>query len=72
MRCRYKNGDEVQLVSCGCDGCIPDTINGVLCHEQGCPFAWRDYPKVCAACGEQFYSRHGTQKYCGMEDCRPD
>ena len=37
----YRNGDPIEL-SCGCNGCSPSMINGVLCHEQGCPDAWRD------------------------------
>lgn len=40
-RTHYRNGDEIHL-SCGCNSCSPCRINGVLCHETGCPDAWRD------------------------------
>ena len=42
MRTTYRNGDEIGLRYNGCDGCSPATVNGVLCHETGCPDAWRD------------------------------
>ena len=42
MRKNYRNGDEVSLQMNGCDGCAIININGVLCHERGCPDAWRD------------------------------
>jgi len=42
MRKNYNNGDEISLKQNGCDGCSPSMINGVLCHETGCPDAWRD------------------------------
>jgi hypothetical protein len=38
----YNNGDAIALTNTGCDGCTPSVINGVLCHEAGCPEAWRD------------------------------
>ncbi len=42
MRTHYNNGDEIELKHCGCDGCNPCMINGVLCHERSCPYAWKD------------------------------
>lgn len=53
MRTNYKNGDEISL-SCGCDDCSPSVINGTLCHEMGCPSAWKDYTKECRECGCDF------------------
>jgi hypothetical protein len=29
-------------------------INGLLCHETGCPDAWRDHDKKCFDCGCDF------------------
>jgi hypothetical protein len=40
-------------------------INGVLCHESGCPDAWKDYPKECRCCGRKFYSPHRDAMFCG-------
>lgn len=44
MRTHYRNGEEIGLKHTGCDGCTPLMINGVLCHETGCPYAWKDDP----------------------------
>jgi hypothetical protein len=63
VRTCYRNGDEIRL-SCGCNDCSPARINGVLCHEQGCPSAWKDYARTCVACGTSFYSPRQDQKTC--------
>lgn len=61
----YRNGDSVGLVECGCDGCRPVMINGVLCHERGCPMRWRDYEAECIECGLEFYRTERGQIVCG-------
>ena len=66
MRTTYRNGDPISL-SCGCDGCSPSTINGVLCHETGCPEAWRDTTASCFECGCDFYRQSRFQTVCN--DC---
>ena len=58
-RTHYRNGDEITL-ACGCNDCSPSCINGVLCHETGCPSAWKDEAKTCDECGQKFYERRGT------------
>jgi hypothetical protein len=65
-RRHYRNGDEITLPG-GCDGCNPSRINGVLCHEAGCPEAWRDYPVECDECGHEFYTDEQHRSVC--EDC---
>lgn len=45
VREKYRDGTEIQLKFNGCDGCEPLMINGMLCHETGCPFAHHDYPE---------------------------
>jgi len=62
-RTHYRNGDEVGL-SCGCDGCSPSMISGVLCHEQGCPDAWRDSTVDCSECGFAFYPESRFRTVC--------
>lgn len=56
-RTRYRNGDPIRLQHCGCDGCNVGTVNGKLCHETGCPEAWRDAPKKDASqrCRTPYY-----------------
>lgn len=68
-RTHYKNGDEITL-ACGCDGCNPIAINGALCHEQGCPDAWRDKKRACFECGFDFYPTERYQTSC--HDCTID
>ncbi len=48
MRTTYRNGDPIDLKHNGCDGCDPCMINGIFCHETGCPDAWRDAEPVVA------------------------
>jgi hypothetical protein len=67
LRTRYRNGDEIHL-ACGCNSCSPSRINGVLCHEAGCPDAWRDYRKTCVFCNRPFYAP-GNRKACLCHTC---
>jgi hypothetical protein len=69
MRTRYNNGDQVRLAGCPCDGCNPSTVNGVLCHERGCPAGWRDRPIECKWCGAKFSPQYAGQACCD-ESCR--
>lgn len=47
-----------------CDGCSPSMINGIFCHEQGCPDEWRDRKIDCSECGCDFYPLTRYQKVC--------
>ena len=67
-RKNYNNGDEVGLEQNGCDGCSPSVINGVFCHEHGCPDAWRDRKIACGECGCDFYPTERYQSVC--DDCQ--
>ena len=53
-----------------CDSCEAAMINGVLCHETGCPDAWKDETRECEWCGKKFkpVERH-TGKTCCCVDC---
>ena len=66
-RATYANGDEVGLTANGCDGCSPNVIQGVFCHETGCPEAWRDQQNECFECGCLFYPGSRWQGTC--DDC---
>jgi len=37
-----------------CESCVAAMINGVYCHELGCPDAWQDYGNECQWCGSDF------------------
>ena len=67
MRTAYRNGDEIQLQQCGCDGCSPAMVNGTLCHEHGCPDSWRDSVRECFECGCDFLPETSGQSVCS--DC---
>ena len=47
-----------------CQSCEALTINGVLCHEQGCPDSWRDEVRECAWCGCDFQPEEKYQECC--------
>jgi hypothetical protein len=51
-----------------CNSCEIVYVNGVRCHEHGCPEAWRDYSRECTWCGTAFTPETRHQKYCS-EDC---
>ena len=51
-----------------CNSCESLGINGVLCHEIGCPDAWRDYVRECKWCGRQF-SPDDRDQTCCDESC---
>jgi hypothetical protein len=64
MRHQYRNGDDIDLKATGCDSCSPTIINGVLCHETGCPDAWRDCSRECKWCGAEFHPTEKYQRFC--------
>ena len=51
-----------------CNSCEVLSINGVKCHEQGCPDSWRDEVHECKWCGTEFIPDLPFQKFC-CDDC---
>ena len=47
-----------------CDSCEALMINGIYCHETGCPEAWRDKVLECRECGCEFTPEWRLQRYC--------
>lgn len=47
-----------------CQSCQVARINGVLCHEIGCPDAWKDYSRTCKWCGSTFVPEDRDQVCC--------
>jgi hypothetical protein len=43
-------------------------IQGVFCHETGCPEAWKDKPVTCSECGFDFVPEERYQTVC--TDCQ--
>jgi len=54
-----------------CDSCNVMIINGVVCHEAGCPDAWRDEERECQWCGQKFIPEDKHQRCCS-ESCEMD
>lgn len=50
-----------------CNQCESAYINGIYCHELGCPEAWRDHYKDCWQCGCEFRPENRFQTVCN--DC---
>jgi len=51
-----------------CNSCEALTINGVYCHETGCPEAWRDETRECKWCGTKFTPDSPDHTFCD-ESC---
>lgn len=66
VRESFRNGNPCGE-SNGCGQCEPLMINGVFCHEHGCPNAWRDTKIACFVCGFDFYPKERYQIVCN--DC---
>ena len=50
-----------------CDSCEVLYINGVKCHEHGCPEAWKDYNREYKWCGSEFSPDTVNQVFCDNE-----
>ena len=50
-----------------CHSCEVSYINGVRCHETGCPEAWKEKKHNCAWCGQDFTPEEKTQILCSEE-----
>lgn len=50
-----------------CNQCEVLYINGVKCHETGCPEAYKDTTKECFWCGAKFTPEHKHDRYCSVE-----
>ena len=47
-----------------CKSCTLLRICGKVCHEAGCPEAWRDVLGKCFECGCEFERESGSDAYC--------
>jgi hypothetical protein len=47
-----------------CDSCEALYVNGVRCHESGCPGAWREEVRECKWCGSDFEPEDAHQRFC--------
>jgi len=51
-----------------CESCEALVINGVLCHEHGCPDSWKDTLRECKWCGQTFIPEEPGEQFCD-ESC---
>lgn len=51
-----------------CNSCEVVSINGVNCHEAGCPESWKDYEEECKECGQEFTPTFEGEECCS-ESC---
>jgi hypothetical protein len=55
-----------------CTACQLVVINGVRCHEHGCPEAWKGKKHSCTECGCEFTPETRFQVLCkGCLEDRP-
>jgi predicted methyltransferase len=52
-----------------CNSCEVLYINGIKCHETGCPDSWKDSIRKCAWCGTEFKPGYRAQTCC-TDDCK--
>lgn len=52
-----------------CSSCEMVSIQGMACHEHGCPDAWRDEIRKCKWCGQKFTPEERNQRFC-EDSCR--
>ena len=50
-----------------CQSCEALSINGMVCHESGCPDAWKDQIRECKECGCEFIPEERYQDCCSAE-----
>lgn len=50
-----------------CDSCQPVAVNGLLCHETGCPEAWKDAKAVCDECGQEYDPEERDSRFCSRQ-----
>lgn len=51
-----------------CVSCEALMINGVHCHELGCPDMWKDYQVECKSCRTLVWPEDKGQQFCS-DDC---
>jgi len=51
-----------------CNSCDAIHINGLLCHEHGCPDSYKDAMVSCAWCGTMFKPEKDGDDLCST-DC---
>ena len=50
-----------------CESCEVMNINGVNCHEIGCPDSWKDELRTCKWCGSEFKPTEMNDPFCDDE-----
>lgn len=50
-----------------CQSCDVLVINGVICHEQGCPDSYKTNVRECKWCGSEFIPQFSRQCTCSDE-----
>ena len=50
-----------------CNSCNVLYINGIKCHEKGCPEEYKDYLRECKWCGSEFEPEDRYQHFCSDE-----
>jgi len=60
-----------------CESCEVVMVNGVCCHEHGCPDSWKRSRRDCKSCGSTFTPESRGQVFCddmcaGAHNCWDD
>jgi len=52
-----------------CPSCEVVVLNGILCHEHGCPDSHIGALRECDWCGSEFHPEERGHRFCD-EDCQ--
>ena len=55
-----------------CNSCEQVRINGIVCHETGCPDSWKDRTHECKCCDKTFKPKYQGQKLCMKKSCHEE
>ena len=50
-----------------CNQCEILYIQGIRCHETGCPDSWKDVKRECNWCGQEFIPEDKNYMSCSEE-----
>lgn len=50
-----------------CSSCQLLRINGIVCHEIGCPDSWKTTTRECKNCGCEFAPEDRRSEFCDVQ-----
>jgi hypothetical protein len=67
MKTDFRRKRDRAIESGRCPSCSASVVNGVYCHEAGCPDSHLFVKGECPWCGQMFQAEEKGQKFCSVE-----